>query len=116
MKICPQCRAQYDIEGTECPECGCELLIEHGPDEVYPWKCVGSFPNEAMGKPVAMHLNHHGIPAVIQPRFNAIYGSWDTVDLWVPEVMADRAESLIHQRPECPDTGTLFTEKENGNI
>ena len=116
MKICPQCQTQYQDEQPGCPECGCKLLTEHGPDEAYPWTCVSERLDEAEAKPIAMYLNEHGVPAVIQPRFNAIFGAWNTVELWVPEIMADRAATLMKQREECADTSTLFTQDGNGTI
>ena len=116
MKICPQCQTDYEDEQVACTECGCELLLDHGPDEAYPWTCVSERLDEAEAKPIAMYLNEHGVPAVIQPRFNAIFGAWKTVELWVPEIMADRAATLMQQREECPDTSTLFTRDENGTI
>jgi len=106
MKICPQCQTQYEDEQAGCAECGCGLLLEHGPDEVYPWTCVGVHMHEAEAKPIAMYLNEHGVPAVIQPRFNAIFGAWSSVELWVPEIMAGSAATLMLQREECTDTAT----------
>jgi len=116
MKICPQCKKQFENSLAECPDCGCPLLVEHGPDQSYPWKCVRSFTDEAIAKPAAMYLSDHDVPAVVQPRFNAIFGTWSTVELWVPEHMADRAEELLQHRRESDGHKTVLTSNENDGM
>jgi len=105
MKICPQCQKRYEEEQIRCAECGCELLLEHDPDEAYPWTCLGTRLTEAEAKPIAMYLDEHGVPAVVQPRFHPYLG-YNTVELWVPEIMADRAATLILQREKGADPPT----------
>jgi hypothetical protein len=114
MKMCPQCRRGFEDNHEDCTDCGCELLTEHGLDQSYPWTRATVFNDEVVAKAAALHLSEHDIPAVIRPTFNSPFVTIvQTVELWVPEHMAQEAKALLSNPGEFEIDDSLLTSTEN---
>jgi len=100
MKKCPQCQREFDDDHRDCDDCGCRLLTKHGLDESYPWTLVETFNDDASAKAAALYLSEHDIPAVLRPRYIVPFITVvQTVEMWVPEHMADEAKTLLAMPP-----------------